>query len=32
MEYAHKGKAMFILIDSHTGAVMDGERPAFSLF
>lgn len=32
MEYAHKGKNMFILIDSHSGQVMDGERPAFSLF
>ena len=32
MEYAHKGKPMFILIDGHAGAVMDGERPGFSLF
>ena len=32
MEYGHKGKAMYILIDGHTGQVMDGERPAFSLF
>ena len=32
MEYAHKGKSMYILIDGHTGQVMDGERPAFSLF
>jgi len=32
MEYAHKGKAMFILIDGHSGQVMDGERPTFSLW
>lgn len=32
MEYAHKGKAMFILIDGHSGTVMDGERPSFALW
>lgn len=32
MEYSHKGKAMFILIDGHTGTVMDGERPTFALW
>ncbi|HLB67950.1 MAG TPA: hypothetical protein VJN63_05745 [Thermoplasmata archaeon] len=32
MEYAHKGKQMFILVDSHSGTVMDGERPAFALW
>ncbi len=32
MEYAHKGKAMYIAIDGHSGAVMEGERPAFSLW
>lgn len=32
MEYAHKGKPMFILIDGHSGSVMDGERPAFALW
>ena len=32
MEYQHKGKAMYILIDGHAGAVMDGERPAFALW
>ncbi len=32
MEYAHKGKAMFILIDGHSGQVMDGERPTFALW
>jgi hypothetical protein len=32
MEYQHKGKAMFILIDGHSGTVMDGERPGFALW
>jgi len=32
MEYEHKGKKMYILIDGHAGKVMDGERPALSLF
>lgn len=32
MEYSHKGKPMFILIDGHAGRVMNGERPAFSLW
>lgn len=32
MEYAHKGKAMYILIDGHSGQVMDGERPTFALW
>lgn len=32
MEYQHKGKAMYILIDGHAGSVMDGERPAFALW
>jgi len=32
MEYAHKGKPMYILIDGHSGQVMDGERPAFALW
>jgi len=32
MAYAHKGKPMFILVDGHTGGVMDGERPGFALF
>ncbi len=32
MEYAHKGKSMYILIDGHSGQVMDGERPSLSLF
>ena len=32
MEYAHKGKPMFILIDGHSGQVMNGERPMFSLW
>lgn len=32
MEYAHKGKPMFILVDGHGGGVMDGERPAFALW
>lgn len=32
MEYQHKGKAMYILIDGHGGSVMDGERPAFALW
>jgi len=32
MQYAHKGKQMFILIDGSTGQVINGERPAFSLW
>ncbi len=32
MEYSHKGKPMFILIDGHSGEVMNGERPMFSLW
>ncbi len=32
MQYTHKGKQMFILIDGHSGQVMNGERPAFSLW
>ena len=32
MQYAHKGKQMFILIDGHSGQVINGERPAFSLW
>ena len=32
MEYAHKGKSMYILIDGHGSKVMDGERPAFALW
>jgi len=32
MEYAHKGKQMFILVDGSSGGVMDGERPGFSLW
>ncbi len=32
MQYSHKGKAMFILIDGNSGTVMNGERPAFSLW
>jgi len=32
MQYAHKGKQMFILIDGATGQVINGERPAFSLW
>lgn len=32
MEYSHKGKQMFILIDGHAGQVMNGERPAFALW
>ena len=32
MEYSHKGKAMYIAIDGHSGIVMEGERPAFSLW
>src|SRR5438876_7862196 len=32
MEYDHKGKQMFILLDGSSGSVMDGERPAFSLW
>lgn len=32
MQYAHKEKQMFILIDGHSGQVMNGERPAFSLW
>jgi len=32
MEYSHKGKPMFILIDGHSGQVINGERPMFSLW
>jgi len=32
MEYSHKGKQMFILVDGSSGGVMEGERPAFSLW
>ncbi len=32
MQYSHKGKQMFILIDGSTGTVINGERPAFSLW
>ena len=32
MEYEHKGKQMFILVDGSSGGVMDGERPGFSLW
>ena len=32
LEYAHKGKQMFILVDGSSGGVMDGERPGFSLW
>ena len=32
MQYSHKGKPMFILIDGHSGEVMNGERPLFSLW
>ncbi len=32
MQYAHKGKQMFILIDGSTGQVINGERPSFSLW
>ncbi len=32
MQYSHKGKQMFILIDGSTGQVINGERPAFSLW
>ncbi len=32
MEYSHKGKQMFILIDGGSGQVMNGERPAFALW
>jgi hypothetical protein len=32
MEYAHKGKQMFVLIDGGSGQVMNGERPAFALW
>ncbi len=32
MQYAHKGKQMFILIDGSSGQVINGERPAFSLW
>jgi hypothetical protein len=32
MEYQHKGKPFFILIDGHSGNVMDGERPTFALW
>lgn len=32
MQYSHKGKQMFILIDGSSGQVINGERPAFSLW
>ncbi len=32
MQYSHKGKQMFILIDGSTGVVINGERPSFSLW
>ncbi len=32
MQYTHKGKQMFILIDGSTGQIINGERPAFSLW
>ncbi len=32
MEYAHKGKQMFIVIDGSSGSVIEGERPSFSLW
>ena len=32
MQYAHKGKQMFILIDGSTEQVINGERPSFSLW
>jgi hypothetical protein len=32
MEYSHKGKPMYILIDGNSGHVMAGERPSFSLW
>ena len=32
MNYSHKGKAMFILIDGNSGQVMNGDRPSFSLW
>lgn len=32
MNYAHKGKKMFILIDGNSQQVMNGERPSFSLW
>ncbi len=32
VEYTHKGKAMFIAIDGNAGHVMNGERPAVSLW
>ncbi len=32
VEYTHKGKAMFIAIDGNVGRVMNGERPAVSLW
>src|SRR5207249_10804395 len=31
MEYQHKGKQMVILIDGGSGAVVNGERPAYAL-
>lgn len=31
-EYTFKGKNMYILIDGHSGQVMDGERPTFALW
>ncbi len=32
VEYTHKGKQMFIAIDGNAGHVMNGERPAVSLW
>jgi hypothetical protein len=32
VEYTHKGKPMFIAIDGNAGHVMNGERPAVSLW
>ncbi len=32
MNYEHKGKKMFILIDGNSQQVMNGERPTFSLW
>lgn len=32
MQYTHKGKPMFILVDGHSGDVVNGERPLVSLW
>lgn len=32
LEYSHKDKPMFIVVDGHSGEVMHGERPMFSLW